>query len=333
VDGKTWLPSFTLTATKVKAPASQTASVEQELIAQQPLEPPSGMRAEPPRSSGVVTVRGTALPYLTEGSGIPCIVAGYSTLYPGAFSGELKKHIRFIFVDWKNSFLADDPFPLATNITIDTLVDDLDEVRRQLGHEKIAVLGHSYPGFLPLAYGKKYPNRASHLISIGCTPYANKKTDQASAEYWEQDASPERKAAHRRNLETWPDSLLDKLAPRERWIMRYVRDRAWCWADPTYDCYWLWLGKGASMAFEHQYYSVLLADYDPTPHFREIKAPVFIANGHFDYWVPPKLWEAERGKLPNLSYHLFEKSGHWPMLEEQELFDTKLLAWLKELQK
>ena len=135
VDGKTWLPSFTLTATKVKAPASQTASVEQELIAQQPLEPPSGMRAEPPRSSGVVTVRGTALPYLTEGSGIPCIVAGYSTLYPGAFSDELKKHIRFIFVDWKNSFLADDPFPLATNITIDTLVDDLDEVRRQLGHE------------------------------------------------------------------------------------------------------------------------------------------------------------------------------------------------------
>ena len=82
------------------------------------------------------------------------------------------------------------------------------------------------------------------------------------------------------------------------------------------------------MAFEHQYYSVLLADYDPTSQFREIKAPVFIANGRYDYWVPPKLWEAEKGILPNLTFHLFQKSGHWPMLEEQARFDQELIAWL-----
>lgn len=284
--------------------------------------------AEPPRSSGVVIVRGTALPYLTQGSGIPCLVTGYSTLYQAIFSEDLMKHFQFIFVDWKNSFLADDPFPQAAQITIDTLVDDLDEVRRQLGHEKIAVLGHSYPGFLPLAYGKKYPKHASHLITIGCPPYASKKTDKASAEYWEQDASPERKAAHQRHLVALPDSLLDKLGARERWVMQYIRDRAICWANPDYDCYWLWLGKGASMDFEHQYYSVLLADYDPTPDFHKITAPVFLANGRYDYWVPPKLWEAQIGKLPNLTYHLFEKSGHWPMWEERELFDRMLIDWL-----
>jgi len=154
---------------------------------QQSSQPPGISRktTEPPRSSGVVIVRGMAMPYLTQGSGIPCLVAGYSSLYQAIFSNELMKHFQFIFVDWKNSFAANDPFPQAAKITMDTLVDDLDEVRRQFGHEKIAILGASYPGFLPLAYGKKYPSHASHLISIGTPPYANKKTDQASAEYWE----------------------------------------------------------------------------------------------------------------------------------------------------
>jgi len=35
-----------------------------------------------------------------------------------------------------------------------------------------------------------------------------------------------------------------------------------------------------------------------------------------------------KDKLPNLSYNLFTKSGHFPFLEEQELFDTKLIEWI-----
>jgi hypothetical protein len=31
-----------------------------------------------------------------------------------------------------------------------------------------------------------------------------------------------------------------------------------------------------------------------------------------------------------LSYNLFEKSGHYPMFEEQALFDQKLLEWIRK---
>lgn len=65
-------------------------------------DPPGRKAAESPRSSGVVMVRGMALPYLTEGPGIPCLVTGYSTLYESIFSDELKRHFQFILVDWKN---------------------------------------------------------------------------------------------------------------------------------------------------------------------------------------------------------------------------------------
>jgi pimeloyl-ACP methyl ester carboxylesterase len=58
-----------------------------------------------------------------------------------------------------------------------------------------------------------------------------------------------------------------------------------------------------------------------------------ILRHSYDYWTPPKLWEAEKGKLPNLTYHLFENSGHWPMWEEQELFDRRMIDWLQSTKK
>ena len=44
--------------------------------------------------------------------------------------------------------------------------------------------------------------------------------------------------------------------------------------------------------------------------------------------MPFNIWDGERAKIPNLSYHLFDESGHYPMLEEQELFDRLLLDWI-----
>jgi len=43
--------------------------------------------------------------------------------------------------------------------------------------------------------------------------------------------------------------------------------------------------------------------------------------------LPPGLWEAGKGKFRNLSYHLFPKSRHWPLLDEPELFDRLILGW------
>jgi hypothetical protein len=40
------------------------------------------------------------------------------------------------------------------------------------------------------------------------------------------------------------------------------------------------------------------------------------------------LWDDRKHVVSNLSYNLFEKSGHFPMVEEQELFDKKLLEWI-----
>lgn len=59
-----------------------------------------------------------------------------------------------------------------------------------------------------------------------------------------------------------------------------------------------------------------------------ISIPVFLALGRYEHECPYKPWEERKGIFLNLSYYLFEKSGHFPMVEEQDLFDKKLIDWI-----
>jgi proline iminopeptidase len=57
--------------------------------------------------------------------------------------------------------------------------------------------------------------------------------------------------------------------------------------------------------------------------------PVFLALGRYDFFVRYELWEHLRQEFANLTLHLFERSGHSPMLEEKAVFDEKVIAWLE----
>jgi pimeloyl-ACP methyl ester carboxylesterase len=63
----------------------------------------------------------------------------------------------------------------------------------------------------------------------------------------------------------------------------------------------------------------------------QITVPVLIAQGRYDYGAPYTVWEEHRHKLPRHTYALFDKSGHFPPLEEPERFDQTLLAWVHGL--
>ena len=100
-----------------------------------------------PRGSGVLTVDGAPHPYLTEGTGIPCVVVGLATLYPPLFSERLKQRIRFVYVDFKKSWNAESADRLE-GVTLDSLVEEVDQVRRGLGLDKVCLVGHSAPGLV-----------------------------------------------------------------------------------------------------------------------------------------------------------------------------------------
>lgn len=284
-------------------------------------------RVEEVQTSGYVNVDGFKLRYHIEGAGVPCMVVGDALTPARALSKELRKHFRFIFMDSRMTVQCDKSVEIE-KITMDTLIDDIEQVHKALGLNKICVLGHSISGLLALEYARKYPEHASYVIMHGTPPYYNTKFKEIVAENWEVHASDERKRILKQNWEKLPKDTLSSLSPSDADILKYITDGPKIWYDPTYDASWLLKGAYWNVEVWNHLFEVIMAKYDLTKEDK-IKTPVFLALGRNDFLVPYYVWNEFKDKLPYISYNLFEKSGHYPMLEEQELFDKKLIEWIK----
>ena len=58
--------------------------------------------------------------------------------------------------------------------------------------------------------------------------------------------------------------------------------------------------------------------------------PVLLVVGRYDFNNPYYLWNDFKSKFSYLEYHLFEKSGHFPMLEEPKLFNQTLTKFIHQ---
>jgi pimeloyl-ACP methyl ester carboxylesterase len=58
----------------------------------------------------------------------------------------------------------------AGTYRFDRLADDLDELRRHLGHDSVSVLAHSMGGFVALHYALRHPAACARLALVATTP-------------------------------------------------------------------------------------------------------------------------------------------------------------------
>ena len=280
------------------------------------------------RSSGVIMIGDVPHPYVAEGTGLSCIVVGVAPLNQPLFSETLKRHVRLIFVDFKKTWGAD-ALQNADTITMATLADEIDEVRRALKLERVCLVGHSVPGLLVLEYAATHPEHMSHGILIGVPPYYGRDTAKLRSEFWERDASPNRKAVQQQNVQRLPDATLRMLSPRDAFAFRYVRTGPHYFYEASYDSSWAWLGRHFSAELLNLFFARIVVDYDPRPKLLNNTVPLFVALGRYDYAVPYSMWDGMTDKIPRLTVQRFERSGHFAMFEEPAAFDNRLVKWLK----
>jgi proline iminopeptidase len=275
----------------------------------------------------LVTVNGVQLHYELEGTGAPCIVP--STMgcewYQRAFSGALRQRVQLIFVDVRGTGRSE---PLPTErITMDLVLDDLDQLREHLGLSRVAMLGHSRHGYFPLAFAREYPQRLSHAIAVGTLPGYSAPWLQRLFSHWAVAASPDRKALLQQNEARLPEAERSNPSTAEGSIRLYNARAPFFWHDPRFDSSPLWEGASVNIEGANRLVALIQGD-DLTASFPQITPPVLLVLGRSDFSAPPELWEGEWQKLPNCTLMVFEHSGHGPMFEEQEAFDTKLVEWL-----
>ena len=273
----------------------------------------------------LVPANGTRLHVEIEGQGTPCFVIVVSgiPLYQRTFSEHLRRRLQLIFIDVRGSGRSD---PTPHPPTLQEMVDDLEALREALGLGRVVAIGSSAPGLLALEYGLRYPDSTLGVVMNG-TPPRMSGLGEEQRRFWENHASPDRQEFFAQRG-PFTAEMAAAAPPGEAVARRYAHNGPLYFHDYAFDCLPYWRDCVFTPEWTDYFFGTLMANLDPTGSFPNLRVPVLLTLGRDDYVVPYTLWDPYLGQLPSLTYRLFERSGHWPHLEEQQAFDLALLDWI-----
>lgn len=194
--------------------------------------------------------------------------------------------------------------------TLADQIEDLEAVRAHIGAEKIDLLGHSWGGYLVMAYAARHPERIAHLVI--CDSAAPKWSD---TRFIFSEIYPE--ISEKWDRLNFADTLGDEAASDA--IMSHYFSMLFV-SPAMRDLY-------AAHATEYDYSRSInealnadLARFDLNPELPKFDFPTLVLTGRFDANVAPSTAWAIHKAIPGSEFVAFEKSGHLPFLEERDEF-------------
>jgi len=270
------------------------------------------------------TVNGAKLWYESEGTGEPLIlIAG------GPGNSHVCFHNHFSVLADKFRVIYFDSFgrgksdraksPSKYSLARD--VDDVEGLRKALGLGKINLLGHSYGGIVAQAYALKYPSSLKRVI-LSCTLYnaemwqanndsSNHEIQQQYPEVWAKLMDLRARGLHSKDDEhrTLYGSVLTRLL-----FFYDASNAARLLHDPlsfNNDVYYQIAGDDADFLIGGD-----ISRVDFRTQLRGLLMPILIIAGRFDRIAIPRYSIRYKQYAPQADFVMFEKSGHYPYIEE-----------------
>jgi len=265
---------------------------------------------------------------LGTGAGVPLIVVnggpGFDHTYehatvPGTTSAweTVAKKRRVVFYDQRGNGRSP-PLKDGQSCTLADQIADLDAVRAHIGAEQIDLLGHSWGGYLVMAYSARHPEHIRHLIMV----------DSAAPKWGDtlflfKDIFPE--GQERSDALAFADALGDKAAS-EAGLVEYFH---WLFYSPEKrDAFIAQVGAGVSNKAVNEAIDHDVQRFDLNPEIRKFKFPTLVITGRYDINVAPSVAYKMHKAIPGSQFAVFERSGHLPFYEEPEAFVRVLEAFL-----
>jgi proline iminopeptidase len=293
--------------------------------------------AAPSSEEGYVeTSTGIQLFYHVVGSGGDTIVAlhggpGFDFGYLAPDLEPLSRSHTVVYYDQRGagrSTLVSD----SASLTIDRHVDDVEEVRRHFGLDRMILLGHSWGATLGARYALAHPERVSKLVLASPSPIRRVPyRDQLMATVMGWMDSTTRAEVVRRDLARDTASDLPT-ACRAFWalfIRGYFSDPLdtatiarmrgdFCTAPPDAMLNSFVAGPLTSQS---------LGDWDWRRDFGTVEVPVLVIAGAEDIFPPASAreWAAA---FPNATLVEIDDAGHYPQVEEPDRFFDSLTSFL-----
>ena len=250
-----------------------------------------------------------------SGSGTPLIVVNggpgfdHTYLHIATAWNTLAKNRRVIFYDQRGDGRSD-PLKPGQSCTLADQIADLEALRAHLGFDKVDLLGHSWGGYLSMAYAARHPEHISHLLIVDSAAPRWADTlflfDQVFPEI------SERRAGY-----TFADEMGDKAAS-DASIHDYLT--MLFYSQEKRDAFVAQMAPGA---YRKEVFQAVIHDlprFDLNPELHKYNFPVMVMAGRYDINVAPLVAYRIHKAIPGSRFVVFEKSGHIPFYEEPEAF-------------
>lgn len=258
-----------------------------------------------------------------DGPGTPLVVANggpgfdHSYLHCSPAWDRLAKGRKVVFYDQRgngrSSALKDGtPFGLAEQIV------DLDALRDHLGLPRIDLLGHSWGGYLVMAYAARYPERIAHLLLVDSVAPKIQDTVFLFKNIHPETVSMEDSVAFAVEL---GDEKAIATDLHEYMTMLFYGAEA-------RDAF---LARSASFSYHQKVNRAVWTDlqrFDLNPELAKFKFPTLVVTGRYDFNVAPSVAWGIHKAIPGSALAIFEKSGHLPFCEEVDGFVTRVQGFL-----
>ena len=214
-----------------------------------------------------------------------------------------------------------------TNFTTDLLVDDLEALRKELGLEKMNIIGHSWGGLLGMYYASKYPQNVKRLILIDAAPV---NTELLIQSY---------------------ENIMGRLSEAD-WnrLQAMYESEAYIAGDPDAHNEAMRLSEGVTFhngQARDEYFKIAVFDEVKAKNavaingpardmklnitvqeqLQNITCPTLIMQGDEDFIVP-EATELAHQLIKDSQLVFIPQSGHYPFMENKDVFFKNLQAFL-----
>ena len=199
-------------------------------------------------------------------------------------------------------------------IAVNDLLLSIEAIRAAIGAPRISLLGHSWGGYIAMAYAIRHPEKVDRLVLVASIAPKISTTEVLFGALF-----PDVLSVRRELRGENPDDVQKyiRLTLAMSFYSPEIRDRI--------------LGKLGPVAYNRRL--ELLWDqaerHDLTNDLKRLTMPVLVATGQFDANVSPRTAWSIHQAIPGSQFVVFERSGHFPMIEEPDPFFTVIDAFLQ----
>jgi proline iminopeptidase len=277
----------------------------------------------------MVDINGAKIFCKTLGDGEPLVIVhggpGLAHDYLFGPFKQLSDNYKLIFYDQRGCGKSQE-FNEGESSTMETMVEDLEGVRKEFKLEKMNLVGQSWGAVIALNYIFKYPDRVKYLILLepapGSSEYIQNVQQTIMSRLNKEEIERLVKISQSPDLRTSPELFKEFMNIRMKtyfYNSTYASKKNFNYFDTE---------RIKKFFASSALFGPYLMSYSLYDKMRNISCPTLIIHGDYDV-IPTEAIERMGKEIKNAEMHIVKECGHFVHIEKPEFYFNTIRSFIK----